>query len=127
MVDARELRHNYRTSGGRYSSRRTYFASVDIASTDPEIGQMMLARKALPGSTPPPGAVITMNLHPGHLGVPWVDGVDWSIPLPPSAPSPHLSPKVLSALLARMPLGRELKAAVEKLDRVGGQCTNDLP
>jgi hypothetical protein len=119
------LRHHYQTSGGRVPSGR-YFAGVDIASTDPEVDQMMLAREALPGSAPPPGTVITMNLHAGRLGVPWVDGVDWSSP-PPSAAMRHLSREELSDVLSHTRLGRERKAAVEKIDRAGEQSTNDPP
>jgi hypothetical protein len=80
-IEAKVVEQAYRAShGARYTSNVTHFAGLDISSADPAVGDTLLKKSALPQgrALPVPGDVVTMNVHPGWLGIPWVDEVEWS-------------------------------------------------
>ena len=84
-MTAEVRKHVYRRSGRL--STRTYFAGIDVTSTDSALGNSFVGRTAFPrGAEPPVGAVVTMILHAGYLGIPWVDGLAWLGSRPADSP-----------------------------------------
>jgi hypothetical protein len=112
--------HGYRTATSRYSRPTRYFAGVDVTSTDEGLGNAFVDRSALPGGPddrPAEGTVLTMSLHPGRLGIPWVDDLLWSDPSQvPSPPRLRLTKSEMDAALAGTPVGRALLEVMQNLN-----------
>ena len=77
--------NSQRLRSGGYTA--TEFRGLKVESTESGLGpQSFISRSALRADQlcPDEGTVVTMSLHPGRLGVPWVDDIEW--------PTPHTLP-----------------------------------
>jgi hypothetical protein len=118
--------HVYRTAIRRYSRSTTYFAGLQVVSTDEGLGNVFVDRSALPrgpDDRPPEGTAVTMTLHAGRLGIPWVDDLLWLDPsqVPPPPPR-RLTKSEMDAALASTPVGRALQEVMRNLP-----CTPSCP
>jgi hypothetical protein len=64
------------------------------------------------GEYPPTGARLSLLVHPGTLGIPWVSDASWTTPPPAPARKPTISDEDLAALRAQ---GRDMQRMLDKL------------